>query len=218
MITGMKKIKRLMTAACFGMVITIALVFVMISMIGINTETNNQNEYLTTQVKVSSPPGLESSREINSDSNKNNYKLPSKRKVLLPLDHKKLVSELMAQEVNGDQKDPFAAPKKQQKLLVAGSKSQASVKLAGKFTVIGADPQYPKDALLDGKEGWVETKIIVAKDGEVEQVDIIAAGPEGIFENSVVQAVSQWKLQLDHGTEQSIDKEYFHRFEFKISQ
>lgn len=189
----------------------------MMALIGINTKQPEDNNYLTTQVKVSSPPGLEPAREINSNSKRKHHKLPSKRKITLPIDHKKLVNDLMAQEADGDQTDPFAAPKRQQKLLAQGSKSQASVKLAGKFTVIGADPQYPRDALREGQEGWVETKIIVAKDGEVEQVDVLAAGPEGIFENSVVQAVSQWKLQLDND-KQSIDKEYYHRFEFKITE
>lgn len=214
----MKKFTRLIFAAFFGLAITVAWVFFMMTLIGIKSEEPENNYYLTTQVKVSSPPGLEPAKAINSDSNKNNYKLPAKRKVVLPINHKKLASDLLAQEADGDQTDPFAAPKKQQKLLVAGSKSQASVKIAGKFTVIGADPKYPKDALLDGKEGWVETKIIVAKDGEVEQVDIIAAGPEGIFENAVVQAVSQWKLKLDNRNHVTLDKEYFHRFEFKINE
>lgn len=213
----MKKIRRLIAAAFFGMAITIGLVFFMMALIGIKSEDTDDNNYLTTQVKVSSPPGLAPSREINSDSNKKHYQLPSKRTINLPIDHKKLVTDLMAQEVNGDQTDSHAAPKKQQKLLKAGSQSQAKVKLAGIFTVIGSDPKYPQDAWRDGKEGWVETKIVVSDDGEVDHVDVIAAGPEGIFENAVVQAVSEWKIQLDN-REQSLEKEYFHRFEFKISE
>ncbi len=213
----MKKFKRLITAAIFGMAITIGLIFFMMALIGINTEQNIDKNYLTTQVKVSSPPGLAPSREINSDSNKKHYKLPSKRTIKLPIDHKQLITDLMSQEANGDQTDSDAAPKKQQKLLIAGSQSQAKVKLAGEFTVIGSDPKYPQDAWRAGKEGWVETKIIVTKEGEVEQVDVLAAGPEGIFENAVVQAVSQWKVQLDDKN-QSLDKEYFHRFEFKITE
>lgn len=214
----MNKFKRLFIAAIFGLMITISLVFFMIALISLDHGERIDDNHLTTQVKVSSPPGLKPAREINSDSNKKHHQLPSKRKVNLPIDHKTLVSHLMAQEADGDQQDPLASPLRQQKLLSPGSQSQAVVKLAGLFNVIGADPKYPADALLAGQEGWVNTMIYLNQDGTVDHVDVLDSLPTGIFEESVVVAVSDWKIQLDKIREDQISAEYFHRFEFKITE
>lgn len=59
--------------------------------------------------------------------------------------------------------------------------------------------------------------IHLKKDGSVNKVDTIGSGPAGIFELSVVTAVIDWRVQLDHMPEDKIANEYFHRFEFKIS-
>ncbi len=214
----MKKLKRLMMAAIFGLAVTLGLVFFMMALIDNEHNEPLSNQLLTTQIKVSSPPGLKPATEINANSKKPNHQLPSKRKINLPIDFKSMVTDLMAQEADGDQTDPLAAPSRQQILLQMGSQSQAVVKLAGIFNVIGNDPEYPIDALLAGQEGWVDTLIHLKRDGSVKKVDILDAGPSGVFEKSVVVAVSEWKIQLDQFSKQELNDEYFHRFEFKISQ
>ncbi len=128
-----------------------------------------------------------------------------------------MLSQLRAQEADGDKTDPFASPARQQILHTRGSQSQAAVKLPGIFNVIGPDPQYPFEALSAGQEGWVEALIHLKKDGTVDKVDIIGAGPAGIFELAVVTAVIDWKVQLNHLPEDKRADEYYHRFEFKIS-
>lgn len=214
----MNKFKRWLLAAVFGMAITVGLTFFMMALISHENHSTASDNYLTTQVKLSAPPGLEPAKEINSDAQRKHHQLPSKRKVLVPINHKSMLADMRAQEADGDQQDPHAAPKSQQKLLIAGSQSQASVKLAGKFTVIGHDPQYPDDALREGQEGWVEAMIHVQKDGQVHQVDILNAGPQGVFEQAVVKAVIDWRLQFSQAPEADLDDHYFHRFEFKITE
>lgn len=215
----MKKLVRHLIAGVFGIGITVGLVFFMIALISLDFDDKDSTEnYLTTQVKLSSPPGLKPSKEIDSNSKRKNQQLPSKRKVKLPIDHKKFVSNIRAQEADGTKKDTLAAPARQQRLLKRGSKSQAKVVLAGQFNVIGPDPQYPYEALVAGQEGWVEAMIHLKKDGTVDDVDIIGSGPAGIFELAVATAVFDWKVQFDKIEESQIKDEYFHRFEFKISE
>lgn len=214
----MEKLKRQIVAGLLGAAVTIGLVFFMIALIALNTKQPEENNYLTTQVKVSSPAGLKAAREINSDSQKKHHQLPSERKVKLPVDHKSLLSQIQAQQANGDQTDLFASPAKQQILLKRGSQSQATVKFPGLYNVIGPDPQYPAEALLAGQEGWVEAMIHLKKNGSVNKVDIIGSGPAGIFELSVVTAVIDWKVQLDNLPANQRSDEYFHRFEFRITQ
>ncbi len=216
----MKKLIRHLIAGVFGIGITVGLVFFMIALISLDNdnEPHPNKNYLTTQVKVSSPPGFKPSKEVDSISKKKHRQLPSKRKIQLPIDHKKLVSHIRAQEPDGTKTDQFAAPSQQQRLLKLGSKSQAKVVLAGQFNVIGPDPQYPYEALLAGQEGWVEAMIHLKNDGTVDEIDIIGAGPAGIFEMAVVTAVFDWKVQFEKADESQIQSEYYHRFEFKISE
>lgn len=212
----MEKFKRYVSSAIFGILITAGLLFFMIALITINNEKDKNTNFLTTQIKVSSPPGLTPSRKINSDSKKLNHQLPSKRTIKLPIDHKKLLSDIRSQEADGSETDPLAAPARQQRLLQQGSQSQAKVVLAGQFNVIGPDPQYPHEALIAGKEGWVDTLIHVKQDGTVDDVEIVGAGPAGIFELAVVTAVFDWKIEFAKIKNAQIKDEYFHRFEFKI--
>lgn len=212
----MNKFKRIVVAAVFGLGITTALVFFMMVLIGLNQDEPQNHNFLTTQVKVSAQPGLMPSVDINSDSLKKHYQLPSKRSIKLPIDHRQLLSDLRSQEVDGDQTDRLAAPARQQLLLLPGSNSQAVVKEAGLFNVIGPDPVYPTDALLSGQEGWVDAMIHLHQDGTVVRVDILDAGPTGIFEEAVVTAVSDWQIQLDKIEPRFLADEYYHRFEFRI--
>jgi protein TonB len=56
-------------------------------------------------------------------------------------------------------------------------------------------PVYPYRARERGTEGVVQVKLLVNADGSVGQVLILDARPEGLFEESVVKAVSKWKFK-----------------------
>ncbi|KAA3645564.1 MAG: hypothetical protein DWP95_04080 [Proteobacteria bacterium] len=216
--TKMDSFKRFFMAAILGLMITVGLVFFMIALISLNSEAPKFNNNLTTQVKLSAMPGLKPSTEINSESKKKHYKLPSERQENLPIDHKSLLSQITAQEADGDQTDSLASLSRQQIAVNPGSQSQALVKVPGLFNVIGPDPKHPEFALSAGQEGWVETLIHLKKDGSVNKIDIINASPAGVFEMSVFTAVTDWKVHFDRMDETEISDQYFHRFEFKIVQ
>jgi protein TonB len=56
-------------------------------------------------------------------------------------------------------------------------------------------PRYPYQAKRRGIEGWVRVAFTVTSDGDVEDVVVEAAEPAGIFEQSALAAVSQWKFK-----------------------
>jgi len=56
-------------------------------------------------------------------------------------------------------------------------------------------PVYPLRAARLGLEGWVKIRFTVTRDGLVEHVEILEADPEGVFENAVVNCVSQWRFR-----------------------
>ncbi|MFO8085611.1 MAG: TonB family protein [Desulfobacterales bacterium] len=56
-------------------------------------------------------------------------------------------------------------------------------------------PIYPMMAKRQGIEGWVKVKFLVAETGRVEQISIMDAQPEDIFDNAVKQCVNAWRFK-----------------------
>ncbi|SDP41495.1 energy transducer TonB [Desulforhopalus singaporensis] len=56
-------------------------------------------------------------------------------------------------------------------------------------------PFYPLRARQRGIEGWVKVKLLVDEEGNVTEVSIVEAQPEGVFEKSVRRCVGSWRFQ-----------------------
>jgi protein TonB len=57
------------------------------------------------------------------------------------------------------------------------------------------EPVYPRAALRDRVEGWVEIDYTVTESGSVRDIEIVAAEPQGVFEASAKAAVGQWRFR-----------------------
>jgi len=67
-------------------------------------------------------------------------------------------------------------------------------------------PVYPPEAEAQHIEGRVKVRLSVALDGSVTEVQVLSADPPGVFEDSVVSAVWQYKFKKD-GTTYRADQE-----------
>ncbi|NLZ16560.1 MAG: TonB family protein [Desulfobulbaceae bacterium] len=56
-------------------------------------------------------------------------------------------------------------------------------------------PAYPPSARRRNIEGWVQVQFIVNEHGQPEQIRILAAEPEGVFDASVVNSISRWRFR-----------------------
>jgi len=56
-------------------------------------------------------------------------------------------------------------------------------------------PLYPMRAMRRGIEGWVKVRFRVNTQGRVEQPSILASDPEKVFDQSVINCISQWKFK-----------------------
>lgn len=56
-------------------------------------------------------------------------------------------------------------------------------------------PAYPPAAKRRNIEGWIRVKFLVDEHGQVGQISVLAAEPEGIFEQSVLRCVSHWRFK-----------------------
>jgi protein TonB len=68
--------------------------------------------------------------------------------------------------------------------------------LDGPLTVLAKTPPiYPAAARRQNIEGWIRVKFVVNEQGEVGQVDIVAAEPHGIFDQSVLRSLGNWRFK-----------------------
>ncbi len=61
--------------------------------------------------------------------------------------------------------------------------------------VVRIEPQYPREALVKGIEGWVRVEFTILEDGGVDAVEVVASDPRGVFERNAVRAVLRWKFK-----------------------
>ena len=61
--------------------------------------------------------------------------------------------------------------------------------------IVRIPPQYPSRQLSDGTEGWVAVEFTITLAGTVEDVVIIDADPERVFDSAVIRAMQRWKYQ-----------------------
>jgi len=67
--------------------------------------------------------------------------------------------------------------------------------LDGPLTVlVRVPPLYPMNARRRGIEGWVKVLLVVDETGHVDGIQIVAAEPQGIFEQSVRRCVAGWRF------------------------
>ena len=58
-----------------------------------------------------------------------------------------------------------------------------------------APMQYPPRAKARGIKGYVILSLLVGVTGEIEQVEVIESYPEGVFDESALQGINQWKFE-----------------------
>jgi TonB family protein len=67
---------------------------------------------------------------------------------------------------------------------------------AGQLTVLrSVQPIYPVRAENNKIEGWVDVEFTVAENGKVKDASVRAASISGVFEDSALKAVSQWRYK-----------------------
>lgn len=57
------------------------------------------------------------------------------------------------------------------------------------------NPEYPSSAERKGTEGFVDMQFIVTATGEVKDIVVTNAQPQGVFEDSAMRALKRWKFK-----------------------
>jgi len=56
-------------------------------------------------------------------------------------------------------------------------------------------PMYPRDAAMQGIEGWVKVEFIITENGTVKDPRVIDAEPARIFNREALRAILKWKFK-----------------------
>lgn len=56
-------------------------------------------------------------------------------------------------------------------------------------------PLYPRDAAIDGIEGWVKLEFTITASGSVQDARVIDADPARIFNREAIRAILKWKFK-----------------------
>lgn len=65
----------------------------------------------------------------------------------------------------------------------------------GVTPIVRLDPEYPRNAAMQGIQGWVRLRFDITAMGTVENVQVVDAQPKRIFDMSAKRALLKWKYR-----------------------
>ncbi len=84
--------------------------------------------------------------------------------------------------------------------------------------IVRIDPQWPREALIEGTEGWVEVEFTILPDGSVADVEVIASEPARLFDRNAVRAILRWKFKPRIVEGEAVSRRATQRIDFILNQ
>lgn len=84
--------------------------------------------------------------------------------------------------------------------------------------IVRISPQYPRQALLNGQEGWVHLEFTITKDGRVMDAVVVDSEPRGVFERAALQAIIRWKFRPRYVDGQAITRRASQVIDFHLEE
>jgi protein TonB len=77
-------------------------------------------------------------------------------------------------------------------------------------------PDYPRDAMVAGTQGYVLVEFTINLEGSTQDVTVVEASPQRVFDQAARRAVMRWKFEplLEGGT--PVEKRVQRRIDFKL--
>lgn len=61
--------------------------------------------------------------------------------------------------------------------------------------IVRIEPQYPREALLKGIQGWVRVRFTIMEDGSVDDPHVVESEPRRLFDRAAIRAILRWKFK-----------------------
>ena len=84
--------------------------------------------------------------------------------------------------------------------------------------IVRIDPQWPREALIEGTEGWVEVEFTILPDGSVEDPVVIDSDPPRLFDRNAMRAILRWKFKPRIVNGEAVSRRAAQRIDFILNQ
>ena len=82
--------------------------------------------------------------------------------------------------------------------------------------IVRIDPQWPREALVEGIEGYVIVEVIIAADGSVASAVVLESVPRRLFDRNVIRAVLKWKFKPRIINGVAVERRAIQRLDFSL--
>jgi len=84
--------------------------------------------------------------------------------------------------------------------------------------IVRIEPQWPREALIEGISGWVLIEFTINEDGTVSDPQVVDAEPRRMFERNALRAIFKWKFKPRIIDGQPVKRRATQRIDFNIDE
>ena len=84
--------------------------------------------------------------------------------------------------------------------------------------IVRIEPQFPREALVKGIEGWVVVEFTIEPDGTVSDPRVVDSNPRRLFDRNAVRAIYKWKFKPRIVDGQPVARRATQRLEFTLNK
>jgi periplasmic protein TonB len=84
--------------------------------------------------------------------------------------------------------------------------------------IVRIEPQFPREALIQGISGWVEVEFTIEADGSVSKPRVIASEPSNVFDRNAIRAIYKWKFKPRIVDGKPVARRATQRLDFNLQQ
>ncbi|MDQ2070070.1 energy transducer TonB [Natronospira bacteriovora] len=84
--------------------------------------------------------------------------------------------------------------------------------------VVRVEPQWPREALIQGIEGWVRLEFTIRSDGSVGNIRVIESTPARLFDQAAVRALQRWRFRPRMVDGRPVERQATQVIEFSLSE
>jgi protein TonB len=82
--------------------------------------------------------------------------------------------------------------------------------------IVRIEPNYPREALLNGTEGYVTVNFTINKDGSVSSPHVVKSEPGNVFDRAALRAILRWKFKPRIVDGKPVEREATQTITFKL--
>ena len=84
--------------------------------------------------------------------------------------------------------------------------------------IVRIDPQWPREALEEGREGYVRLEVLIGTDGATKDAKVLESKPGSLFVRNALRAVRRWKFKPRIVNGEPVERWAVTTIEFKMER